>query len=152
MLAALLVALASQNVDLPRLLETQVDRAKQRSTVKVLLPQKLPSEFKRHYPSGKVDLTSWRFDIGAVRGCNGANVCFVAQFRGIAGAKPGGRRTVKLARGRTGHYDPGGCGASCSPPSIEWRERHALYVIRAKVAGRRPLVRMANSAIRNGPR
>jgi len=41
--------------------------------------------------------------------------------------------------------------ASCSPPSIEWRERHALYSIQAKVA-KRELVRMANSAIRNGPR
>jgi hypothetical protein len=43
------------------------------------------------------------------------------------------------------------CGASCSPPSIEWRERGATFSIQAKVRGRR-LVEMANSAIRNGAR
>jgi len=69
----------------------------------------------------------------------------------VRGGRPSGRRTVRLARGRTGHYRPLSCGASCSPPSVEWRERHARYSVQAKV-GKRELVRMANSAIRNGPR
>jgi hypothetical protein len=46
------------------------------------------------------------------------------------------------------------CGASCSPPSIEWRERGATYRIQAKVLGseRRAPAKLANSAIRRGPR
>ena len=58
---------------------------------------------------------------------------------------------MALPRGRNGRFHPLSCGASCSPASIEWRERGALYSIQAKVA-RRELVRMASSAIRNGPR
>jgi len=48
------------------------------------------------------------------------------------------------------------CGASCSPPTIEWRERGATFSIQANVGTRktqrRVFKRMANSAIRNGPR
>ncbi len=154
MLSALLIAAALQAtaVDLPKLFAKQVDRAKERTTVPVLLPQRLSSDFERHFPEGRSNAGGWRFDIGAVRGCHAATACFIAQFRGIAGARPGGRRTVRLANGRTGYYHPSRCGASCAPPRIEWRERRSLYVIEAKVAGRTPLVRMANSAIRNGPR
>jgi hypothetical protein len=80
-----------------------------------------------------------------------ASACFIAEFRASRDGRPSGRRTVGLARGRTGHFHPVSCGASCSPASIEWRERGALYSIQAKVA-KRELVRMADSAIRNGPR
>jgi len=148
----LATALTAQSVDVPKLFAKQVDRAKERTTVPVLLPETFPSDFKRHYPEGRSNAGGYHFDIGAVRNCHEATACFIADFRGIAGERPGGRRTVRLARGRTGYYHPGSCGASCSPPSIEWRERRSLYVIQAKVGGRKPLVRMANSAIRNGPR
>ena len=69
----------------------------------------------------------------------------------VQGGRPSGGHRVALPRGRTGRFHPLSCGASCSPASIEWRERGALYSIQAKVA-RRELVRMASSAIRNGPR
>jgi hypothetical protein len=55
-----------------------------------------------------------------------------------------------------GRFTPLSCGASCSPPRIEWSERGATYGIQANVGTqrteRRILVRMANSAIRTGPR
>jgi len=42
------------------------------------------------------------------------------------------------------------------PPRIEWKERGATYGIQANVGTknteRRILIRMANEAIRNGPR
>ena len=45
------------------------------------------------------------------------------------------------------------CGALLlRPPSIEWRERNARYSIQAKVRPSASSMRMANSAIRNGPR
>jgi len=119
--------------------------------VPILLPQTMRSDFRRHVPEGRATEQAWRFDIGAVRDCHQATACFIAEFKAVRDGKPSGRRTVRLNRGRTGYYRPLSCGASCSPPRIEWRERHALYSIRAKVT-KRELLRMANSAIRNGPR
>ena len=86
----------------------------------------------------------------------GANACFIASFSGRQGGKPFGQHRVNLARGRVGRFKPLSCGGSCSPPSIEWKERGATYSIQAKVGNkdteRRVFKRMANSAIRNGPR
>ena len=66
-------------------------------------------------------------------------------------------QSVRLARGRTGSLQAARPAARrCSPPSIEWRERGATYSIQANVSDertqRRMFKRMANSAIRNGPR
>ena len=67
--------------------------------------------------------------------------------------KPYGTRKVTLANGRKGRYLPLSCGGSCSPPSIQWRERGVLYEIqRWSKNARAKLVKMANSAIRAGPR
>ena len=55
--------------------------------------------------------------------------------------------------GRAGRYHRSRCGANCSFPRIEWRERKTLYTIEYKESsGRRNMVRLANSAIRKGPR
>jgi hypothetical protein len=158
LLAVLLLALlapsaggATRSIDLPRLFATQLERAHAQTQVPILLPRTMSSDFRRHYPEGRARPGAWRFDIGAARHCRQATACFVAEFRAVRDGKPSGRRTVRLARGRTGYYQPLSCGASCSPPSVEWRERHARYSIQAKVS-KRELLRMANSAIRNGPR
>lgn len=160
--AVLLLAAAApapagtRSVDLPRLFAKQLERARPQTSVPILLPQTLRSSFRRHFPEGRADANAWRFDIGAVRRCGTATACFIAEFRGVKGRRPTNKRTVKLARGRTGFFRPLRCGASCSPPSMQWRERGALYTIVAKVGSRRTeraeLVRMASSAIRNGPR
>jgi len=141
----------TRSIDLPRLFATQLERAHAQTEVPILLPQTMRSDFARHFPEGRARPNAWRFDIGAARNCNTSTACFVAEFKAVSDGRPSGRRTIRLTRGRTGYYRPLACGASCSPPSVEWRERHALYSIQAKV-GKRELVRMANSAIRNGPR
>jgi hypothetical protein len=143
-----------RNVDLPQLFRKQIDKAKAKTDVPILLPQKLRSDFKRHLPEGSARANRWTFDIGAVRGCHTATACFVAEFAARRGGQARGPRSLRLAGGRTGFFRPSSCGASCSPPSIEWRERGAVYRIQAKVIGgdRRALVKMANSAIRRGPR
>jgi hypothetical protein len=142
---------ATRSVDLPQLFATQLERSHAQTTVPILLPQTLRSDFKRHFPEGRARPDAWRFDIGAVRDCHTATACFIAEFTGVRGGRPSAPRAVRLARGRTGFYRPSRCGASCAPPSVEWRERRTLYTIEAKTS-RRELVRMANSAIRNGPR
>jgi hypothetical protein len=142
---------ATRTVVLPDLFATQIERAHAQTEVPILLPQTMRSDFRRHFPEGRARPNAWRFDIGAVRHCHTATACFVAEFKAVRDRRPSAKRAIRLARGRTGYYRPLRCGASCSPPRIEWRERHALYSIQAKVR-KRELVRMANSAIRNGPR
>ena len=156
LLALLLLAVAApvasaRTIDVPERFATQLERAHAQTTVEILLPQTMSADFRRFFAEGRATLDAWRFDLGAVRRCNQATACFIAEFKGVRDGRPSGRRTIRLNRGRTGYYRPLSCGASCSPPSIEWRERHALYSIQAKVT-KRELVRMANSAIRNGPR
>lgn len=72
---------ATRDVDLPSLFAKQLARAKERTTVPILLPQKLRSDFKRHHPAGKANAGGWHFDIGAVRGCHTATACFIAVVR-----------------------------------------------------------------------
>jgi hypothetical protein len=144
-------AASARTIDVPKRFATQLERAHAQTEVPILLPQKMTADFRRFIAEGRATASAWRFDLGAVRRCNQATVCFIAEFKGVRDGRPSARRTIRLDRGRTGYYRPLSCGASCSPPSIEWRERHTLYSIRAKV-GKRQLIRMANSAIRNGPR
>jgi hypothetical protein len=150
---ALLIAPAAtaRTVDVPKLFATQIQRSHTQTPVPILLPTTMRADFRRFHPEGRARPNAWRFDVGAVKGCGGAGACFIAEFRGVHGRSPTAPRTLRLTRGRTGYFRPSKCGASCSPPLIQWRERRTLYTIEAKV-GRHELVRMANSAIRNGPR
>jgi hypothetical protein len=154
---AAVLAGATVQVDLPALFADDLQRVAARTDVPVLLPERMPSDFDQHVPSGFAGPRQWGLQIASRPGCGGAGACFVASFSGHRGGpRPFGRRTVRLANGRTGHFTPLSCGASCSPPQIQWRERGATYSIQADVGTRRTerriLVRMANEAIRAGPR
>ena len=106
--------------------------------------------------NGSGDRRSYSIRADAGPECNGANACFAADFRAEKGGKPFGRGKVTLTKGRKGRFQPLSCGGSCSPPSISWKERGVTYTIQAKVVGkqtdRQLLVKMANEAIRRGPR
>lgn len=153
---AILAALAGPTVDLPELFSEQLPRVSARSDVPVLLPQTMPDEFEEYHPTGFGRTRQWGLQLGAAPGCGGATACFIATFSGREGGKPVGPQPVRLAEGRKGRFKPLTCGASCSPPSIEWKERGATFRIQAKVrteaTERRILKRMASSAIRRGPR
>jgi hypothetical protein len=156
-LLALAAALAAPALDLPDLFADQLPRVRDKTELAILLPQKLPDQFTEYHPSGFGRRNSWGLQIGAVPGCGGATACFVASFSARKGGTPFGRRKLTLANGRKGRFQPLSCGASCSPPSISWRERGATFSIQANVSvkgvpDRRLFRRMANSAIRNGPR
>ena len=149
---ALAAALAGPTVDLPDLFADQLQRIDPKTDVPILLPQSMRDDFDEYFPTGFGRERRWGLQIGAAPNCGGATACFVASFQGSRRGRPFGRTTLALARGRVGHFRPLSCGASCSPPAIAWRERGATYSIQAKVPGRTALVRMANSAIRHGPR
>ena len=151
----MIAAAASMHTfDVPKLLGDRIDEARQRGGIAVLVPQTIKSEFKKLYATTLPAAEGrYAFAIGASRNCTGASVCGVANFYAIKGDKPAGGRKVDLAKGRTGHYHRSKCGANCSFPRIEWRERKTLYTIEYKESsGRRNMVRLANSAIRKGPR
>lgn len=158
-LAALLILAApasAKTYDVPAELGDVLPTVAAKTRVPVLLPDRMPYEDTTLYPSGSGRRRAWSFSLAAAPDCGGANACFVAEFSARRGARPYGKRKVRLAGGRTGWFQPLSCGASCAPPSISWRQHKAAYVIQARVGGkdteRRILVRMANQAIRAGAR
>jgi hypothetical protein len=154
LLVAVAAASSMNTFDVPKLLGDRIDEARQRSGIAVLLPQTVKSEFKKLYPNTLPAAEGrYGFVLGASKRCNGASVCGVANFYAVKGDTPVGGRRVDLAKGRTGRYHRSRCGANCSFPRIEWRERKTLYTIEYKESsGRKNMKRLANSAIRNGAR
>jgi hypothetical protein len=154
--AALAAATPTQDVDVPVALADQIAAAKARSDVPVRLPAKMTVEKGELFPSGTAHKNSWAFGLDAAADCGGANACFVASFTAQKGGRPFGIKRVRLRGGRIGRFTPLGCGASCSPPQIQWKQGTTVYTIQARVGNqsteRRLLVRMANSAIFHGPR
>lgn len=121
----------------------------------VLLPRSMPLDAKRLVPSGGAQHSGYDLEIGAVKHCGGANACFVAGFTATTGGKVFGRPVAVKGASRAG-FLPLSCGASCSPPQIDFVWHRVLYTIQAnlntKRADRAALVAAAQSAISAGPR
>src|SRR6476661_11150110 len=147
---------AAKSYDVPAELSSVLPRVTAKTRVPVLLPDRMPYEDATLYPSGSGHRRSWELSLAAAPDCGGATACFVASFWARKGERPFGTRKVRLRGGRTGWFRPLSCGASCSPPTISWREHGAAYWIQANVGSqgteRRILVRMANQAIAAGAR
>jgi hypothetical protein len=159
MLAPLLATLALggvHNADLNALFAKALPRVEAKTRIPVLMPDTLPTEIDPLFASSFATKKTYFLDLAGAPHCGGATACFEAEIRGEKGGTPFGPKPVALARGRHGHFKPLTCGGSCSPPSIAWKERGATYTIQAKVVGkpsdRALLVKMANEAIRQGPR
>ena len=152
MLAAAFSAIAL----LPGLLTPTVAEVKEQTPLPILAPDNFYSDFDELYPYGGGSEKEYSMGVAAAPDCGGANACFAADFRAQQGGKPFGKGQVTLAKGRHGRFQPLSCGGSCSPPSISWKERGVTYTIQAKVVGkqtdRQLLAKMANEAIRKGPR
>lgn len=147
----------ARTVSVARVFHRQLPRAR-RSGVAVLLPAKLLVDSSRRdlTASGRAGRGHYRLELDAAPGCAGANACFIALFTGRRGGHPAGGVRVALARGLHGRFHSRSCGASCAPPSIEWREHGAFYGIQYALASdrraRSQLVALANSAIAGGGR
>jgi hypothetical protein len=158
MLAPLLaaLALAAPTADLTTLFADTLPAVKAQTSIPILLPDTMPSGYDELYPSGVGALREYSIGLAAAPMCGGATACFVADFSARKGGTPFGRGRVTLTGGRHGRFQPLSCGASCSPPSISWKQGGVTYSIQANVGTkkteRRALVKMANQAIRHGPR
>src|SRR4051812_23286045 len=78
---------ATYKIDVPKGLSRQIRRAKAADSVPILLPNTVPSEFRRLYPGGGPTADGYSFGMHAARGCNGANACFVSGFTAQRGGK-----------------------------------------------------------------
>jgi hypothetical protein len=144
---------AAREVDVRAALGAHAARAAARSEVPVRLPARLSLDYDGPvYGSATGSRRSWTLSLAGAPQC-AANACMLAFFSGERGGRPAFTRRVALARGLTGFYKPLSCGASCSPPQIQWLQGGVLYDIQAKVgvAGaarqRAALVAAANEAI-----
>jgi hypothetical protein len=121
----------------------------------VLLPGSMPLDAKRMFPSGGPQKSAYDLEIGAVRHCGDADACFVADFTAAKGAKVFGKRVTVKGASRAGFLALS-CGASCSPPQIDFVWHGVLYTIQAnlktKQTDRAALIAAAQSAISAGPR
>jgi hypothetical protein len=157
-LALLLVpaGASATTIDVPHLFADVLPHVKAITRVPILLPQRYASDAKKNFPSAAAFKKRYALSISAVKNCGGATACFVAEFAARKGAKPSFKKKVKLAHGHTGYFKPLTCGASCSPPMLEWRQGGVLYWIQAHAGSaqqeKKRLVRMANSAIAHGAR
>ena len=149
---------AAATYDIDRVLRDDLERVGPRTDTPIRLPARMRLDYgKGVFGNGAATADGWEFEISATRVC-GANVCFLARFSGEEGGEPAFRRTVRLAKGITGYYKGLTCGASCSPPMIQWQQEGVLYSIQAKLGvpgrkrQRRAMRRAANSAIRSAPR
>ena len=149
-------AAPAKTVDLPTLFQDVLPEVKEKTEAPVLLPQRYRSDSEGNFPSGEGRRRGYTLSIAAVQNCGDATACFVATFGAQRGEDPHYTRTVRLIGGRTGYFKPLTCGASCSPPAIEWVEDDVLYWIQAHAGTKRQekkrLRQMANSAIRHGAR
>jgi len=140
---------ASSAPNLLKVLAAPIASAK-RHGVKVLLPPTIEVDVAHVYGSGGATANGYDLQLGAVPGCNDANVCFVAEFTAATGTPISGGG-VQLANALRGRYSPSVCGASCNPDAIRWTEYGHNYTIKY-LGSRRALIALADAAISAGPR
>lgn len=119
----------------------------------VLLPDSMRFFAKHLYPSGGPSGKSYDLELGAAKNCGGADACFVAAFIARKGGKVFGK-PVTVSGASAAGYVKESCGASCSPPQVDFIVHGVLYAIQADLGGnsKPKLISAAESAISAGPR
>jgi hypothetical protein len=122
----------------------------------VLLPRSLPLDARHLYPSGGPSGKRYDLEIGALKNCGGANACFVGDFTAAPGTSVFGNKVTVKGATKAG-FHPLSCGASCSPPQIQFVVAGITYTIQANLkktakGDRGTLISAAESAISAGPR
>jgi hypothetical protein len=121
----------------------------------VLLPRSMPLDAKHLHVAGGPSRSGYDLSIGAVAHCGGANACFVADFSATRARTVFGRHVTVRGASKAG-FVPLSCGASCSPPEIDFLVRGIRYTIQANLktsrGDRAALISAAEAAIGAGPR
>lgn len=134
------------------------------TSLPILLPGKAPVQLgnqDRLYASGEGEKNSYDLEIGFVPNCRGSNACMLGSFLARKGRrsrtdKTGFTESFMLTKKIKGYFSPTSCGASCSPPAIQWVQQGVIYTIYYRGASttseKALLRRLARSAIAAGPR
>jgi hypothetical protein len=140
-------------INVPSKYTGQLAKVKQKSGIAVRLPTYLDAGINpsRVFGNSSARKNHYSLDLGVSKHCGGGTACFIAAFFGDKGGHRRNGTVVQLANGITGRYEVGGCGASCAPNSIGWRQKGVLYTIQNKGTMSK-LIRLANQAIKAGPR
>jgi hypothetical protein len=102
----------------------------------------------------KADKSGYFLEIGYTPDCNGATACRYGSLAGepvTPGQKPLSGTKVTLANGLTGYFTDASCGASCGDSTLTWQQGNVRYTVGSKAGLQAALVKIANSAITNGP-
>ena len=158
-LAALIAAPAqARSTNIPDALGAKLGTLTASTPLDVLLPETLALDYGgKIFASVSGGPKRWEAGFAGAKNCGGANACTLGYVIARKGAKHYNQHPVKLRDGVAGFFQPTSCGASCAPPSIEFKVAGVLYEIQAKVAQkgkteRQLLVAAANSALAHGPR
>jgi hypothetical protein len=140
-------------------LRREIAAIKRHTTAPVLLPDVVRVAVPHGHDieqKWSANRRGWEISLGIGPRCGGANACFVGQFVATRGGSLTFTTRVRLHGGVSGRYKPSTCGASCSPPELQWKVRDVLYDVQFRAAGagsdKRKLVAIANSALAAGPR
>jgi hypothetical protein len=155
-LCLLAASSADARTTLPSLFSRQIHAINAaRHAPAVLLPRSMPLDAKHLYASGGPVGSSYDLSVGAVRHCGGADACFVAGFTATRAHTVFGKRVAVKGASKAG-FVALSCGASCSPPQIDFLVGGIRYTIQANLNTRRgdraALIAAAQSAISAGPR
>jgi hypothetical protein len=136
----------------------QLPAVARKTTVAVLLPARLPFAGKvpaKLYAAGSGSRNAWTLELDGAPDCRSADACFLASFQAKRCAHLPGRANLRLPGGQAAYYKGITCGASCSPATLWFEYRGALYAWQHKDPPRNArsvLARLAAQAIAAGPR
>jgi hypothetical protein len=85
--------------------------------------------------------------------CRGGDACRLGHISGniIRSKTRLAGKSLALREGRTGYFINAKCGANCSDATLTWDQNGHRYRVAIKAGSAAMLLRMANSAIVNGP-
>src|SRR5437773_5377862 len=112
-------------------------KIKKQAHAPILLPSRLPSTInvhEIHVVDGEGKPDGWEISLYYKEGCGDA--CFVGYFEAKRGEKMSRAevdKVVWLTNGVKGYYTARSCGASCTPPQINWMLKGVLYTVQFNV-------------------
>jgi hypothetical protein len=128
-----------------------IDELRQKTRIPIRLPAKLPDLGQgpdRIYAvlvHSKPD--SYSVVLAFTPDCNGASFCRIGSLTGAAGSKRRTGKRIRLARGVTGFYTEGVCGANCSDSVIAWKEGPNEYTAGTKGGSDADVAALANAVL-----
>jgi hypothetical protein len=122
------------------------------------VPVRIPVHLLEAPPGGATEAEvlrsppdSYTLGLSAKPGCHLRETCTTAIFSGFSGGGELTGRSVELAQGIEGIYEPGRCGPGCSFGTVEWIQDGYRYGVGIAGAPTGRVIAAANEAIAAAP-